>query len=315
MPKSAQVTASYMVPAPVWKSSYRLILGGERASRCSKAGPSWTTPPARIGPRCGCRWFRAGRFPLSASFMRRAMWQARRGIAGGRRGAAGAARGDTKRRWTTCQRRQGRVAEQARPAAAAQGRRRMAAAVPAAASAPPRQWTATRPIDWQLAPPPPHGAPVPSSPELPPTRVGRAVRIPHCAAGHHPQERIGHAAVPATGLDARKLLIYSDHCSRASHQRRRADQFDRQDAGWRPHHRVRWRRLRRRSADGDAQGRRQAAHQLRGRPGHAHHHGVRQQAGRGARNSREPRRPHHQVRHRRDRAPTPRATWIRRPRR
>ena len=39
-------------------------------------------------------------------------------------------------------------------------------------------------------------------------------------------------------LDARKLLIWSDHSLRASHQRRRADQFDRQGPGWRPGHGV-----------------------------------------------------------------------------
>jgi hypothetical protein len=54
-------------------------------------------------------------------------------------------------------------------------------------------------------------------------------------------------------IEARKLLIYSDHSSRASHQRRRADQLHRQDPGWRPHHGLRrpkataakrsWRRL------------------------------------------------------------------------
>ena len=70
--KERDVTASYMIPAPVWKSSYRLIFGDKRRqARCWKAGRSWTTPPARIGPRCSFPWCRAGRFRSSASFMRR----------------------------------------------------------------------------------------------------------------------------------------------------------------------------------------------------------------------------------------------------
>ena len=56
---------------------------------------------------------------------------------------------------------------------------------------------------------------------------------------------------------------------RASHQRRRTHQFHRQNAGWRSHHGLRRRRLRRRSAHGNGEARRQAAHQLRGGPGHA----------------------------------------------
>ena len=70
--KERDVTASYMIPAPVWKSSYRLIFGA-KGSRCWKAGRSWTTPPARIGPRCSSPWCRAGRFRSSASSMRRSM--------------------------------------------------------------------------------------------------------------------------------------------------------------------------------------------------------------------------------------------------
>ena len=101
----------------------------------------------------------------------------------------------------------------------------------------------------------------------------------------------------------------------ASHQCRGADQHHRQDARWRPDHRVRRRRLWRRGADGDAEGRRQAADQLCGGPGHAHHGGLRQQAGAWFARSTPtaacsprswpPRRP----------APTPSATWTRRPRR
>ncbi len=52
------LSASYMTPAAVWKSSYRLLFGPAATwpqrprmpSPCSKAGPSSTTPPARIGP-------------------------------------------------------------------------------------------------------------------------------------------------------------------------------------------------------------------------------------------------------------------------
>ncbi len=61
--KERGVVASYMVPTPVWKSSYRLIFGAG-ASPCSKAGRSWTTRRARTGPRCSFRWCLGVRFRL-----------------------------------------------------------------------------------------------------------------------------------------------------------------------------------------------------------------------------------------------------------
>ena len=115
-------------------------------------------------------------------------------------------------------------------------------------------------------------------------------------------------------IEARKLLIYSDHSSQHPTNAAELDQYQRQDPGWRPHHGLRWRRLRRRSAHGDPQGQRQAAHQLRRGPGNAHHRGLRQQAGRGARDPRQPRHPHHQDWPPKRRAPIPSATWTRRPR-
>ncbi len=79
----------------------------------------------------------------------------------------------------------------------------------------------------------------------------------------------------STRSTARKLLIYSDHSSAHPTECRRTHQLHRQDARRRAHHRLRCRRLRRRSADGNRESRRQAPDQLCRRSGHAHHHPVR----------------------------------------
>ena len=66
-------------------------------------------------------------------------------------------------------------------------------------------------------------------------------------------------------INARKLLIYSDHSSQHPTNAAELTNATRQDSRRRPHHGLRRRRLWRRSAHGNAQGRRQAPHQLRGR--------------------------------------------------
>ena len=42
-------SARYVVPTPVWKSSYRLVFDASKTGRCSKAGRLLTTRRARIG--------------------------------------------------------------------------------------------------------------------------------------------------------------------------------------------------------------------------------------------------------------------------
>ena len=57
--RERDVTASYMIPSPVWKSSYRLIFGASGQPVLEVGCGRWSTasPPAKIGPRCS---FRAG---------------------------------------------------------------------------------------------------------------------------------------------------------------------------------------------------------------------------------------------------------------
>ena len=78
-------------------------------------------------------------------------------------------------------------------------------------------------------------------------------------------------------IDARKLLIYSDHSSQHPTNAAELTNSTGKTLDGGPITVYDARRLRRRSADGNAQGRRQAAHQLRRRSGHAHHRGLRQQ--------------------------------------
>ena len=79
--KSREVMASYMIPTPIWKSSYRLILT-RPGNRCWKAGPLSTTLPERIGSTSGYRWFQGSRFRLSANSISRVMYSADGGLAG-----------------------------------------------------------------------------------------------------------------------------------------------------------------------------------------------------------------------------------------
>jgi hypothetical protein len=64
---SHDLLVSYVVAAPMWKPTYRVVLPkGARARRCSRAGPSSTTPAARTGDdvRLGAHLGRADRVPL-----------------------------------------------------------------------------------------------------------------------------------------------------------------------------------------------------------------------------------------------------------
>jgi hypothetical protein len=86
-------------------------------------------------------------------------------------------------------------------------------------------------------------------------RTRRTVRIPHLGSRHHPQKRIRHAALPpGQDLGATAVDLFRSKF-RASTQRRGNHEFHRQDAGWRAHHRLRRGRLRRRSAHGNRQNR------------------------------------------------------------
>ena len=101
-------------------------------------------------------------------------------------------------------------------------------------------------------------------------------------------------------IDGRKLLIYSDHSSQHPTNAAELTNSSGKTLDGGPITVYDARRLRRRSPDGNPQGRRQAADQLRRRPGHPHHRGLRQQGRRGARDPRQPRHRDHQNRRRGD---------------
>ena len=111
-------------------------------------------------------------------------------------------------------------------------------------------------------------------------RTRRALRIPHRAAGHHPQERIGDAAVPATGIDGAQAADLFRPLLAASHNAAELTNSTGKTLDGGPITVY----------DGGAYGGEalmetlkaatSATHQLRRRPGHAHHRGFRQQAGR-----------------------------------
>ena len=58
------VRVGYVIENPIWKTSYRLVLGKRRkTSRTCKAGRWWRTPPTRTGRTCAWPWSAAGRSP------------------------------------------------------------------------------------------------------------------------------------------------------------------------------------------------------------------------------------------------------------
>ena len=313
-----EVVASYMIPAAVWKSSYRLIFGASGAAHAGRLGHRGQHHRRGLDQGAALAGFRAGRFRSSASSTRRSTWSGpaaeladdaaarpvvhegsvqRRGLRRrhwlwtGRRSRSGSWRqrlcrrqygGFSGARCPPIQRRQLRWQKRCGSSRSDRFERAVApSTIVASASA------------GELG-------------ELFEYRIAQPVTIR--------KRRIRHAAVPAAAHRRPQAADLLRPQLAASHQRRRADQHQRQDARWRPHHGLRRRRLRRRSPHGDPQGRRQAAHQLRRGPGHAHHRGLRQQGRAWCARSTPtaassppkwpPKRP----------APTPSATWIRRPR-
>ncbi len=94
-------------------------------------------------------------------------------------------------------------------------------------------------------------------------------------------------------IGARKLLVYCRKLRPKPARCRRAHQQHRQNARRRPHHRIRRRNLRRRSVSRNPAHGRQATHQLRGRPGNSRHHRLRFFASRSPRNPFPTRHPYH----------------------
>ena len=64
--KRARSSPSYMIPMPVWKSSYRLIFGDKRAAHARRLGDCGQHDGRGLDQVCSCRWCRGGRFRLSA---------------------------------------------------------------------------------------------------------------------------------------------------------------------------------------------------------------------------------------------------------
>ena len=199
--KQRDVQASYMIPIAGVEIELPADSDGERASRCSKAGRSSITPPARIGTRCSSRWFRGGRFRLSASCIRRSMCSGRKRIC---RTIAAAApvlhAGGVRGHW--------REAEAAAAAAGAAGRGRaaMAAAARRLMSALERLIRARRRPRrcrnrWVPRVPSPRTPPAGELGELFEYRMSQPVTI----------RKDESAMLPflQQEIDARKLLIYS----------------------------------------------------------------------------------------------------------
>ncbi len=113
-------------------------------------------------------------------------------------------------------------------------------------------------------------------------RSRRTLRIPLLDAGDGEERRVRHASLPATTHRRAQAADLFGELRRASDERRRAEQLHRQDAGWRADHGFRRRQLCRRSTHDHAQSRRQAFDQLFGGSGHARHHPVRFQPRAGA---------------------------------
>jgi len=79
-------------------------------------------------------------------------------------------------------------------------------------------------------------------------RNGRTVRVQLLAPVTVRKDESAMLPFLQQAVTARKLLVYSGGGSEFPRNAGRDHQLDRQDPGWRPHHGLRWRRLRRRGA-------------------------------------------------------------------